>query len=121
MRKIIVNMITLECFNLGSLSLACTLMPCFQIPPCISKGCDIICCNAFLDVELECITSYDVTALYTSVPVGPVLQIIKNILEQDMTTAQNQDVSTTITQLEEFCLNNTYFLFQGQYYGQMKR
>ena len=33
--------------------------------------------------EGECITSYDVTALFTSVPVPSVLEIIKNKLEQD--------------------------------------
>ena len=33
----------------------------------------------------ECLSSYDVTALFTSVPVEPALGIIKNLLEQDNT------------------------------------
>ena len=31
----------------------------------------------------ECLNSYDVTALFTSVPIDAVLNIIKNLLEQD--------------------------------------
>ena len=33
--------------------------------------------------ERECITSYDVTALFTSIPVPSALDIIKRKLEQD--------------------------------------
>ena len=33
--------------------------------------------------EGECITSYDVTALFTAVPVPSAIEIIKNRLEQD--------------------------------------
>ena len=33
----------------------------------------------------EFLSSYDVTALFTSVPIDPVLNIIKNMLEQDDT------------------------------------
>ena len=33
----------------------------------------------------ECLSSYDVTALFTSVPVDPALDIIKGLLEQDHT------------------------------------
>ena len=31
----------------------------------------------------DCLTSYDVTALFTSVPIDPVLNIIKDLLEKD--------------------------------------
>ena len=30
-----------------------------------------------------CLTSYDVTALFTSVPIHPALKIIKDLLEKD--------------------------------------
>ena len=33
----------------------------------------------------ECLTSYDVSAVFTSVPVDPALNIIKNLLEKDHT------------------------------------
>ena len=56
----------------------------------------------------ECIISYDVTALFTSVPVEPVIQIIMNKLEWD-TVLQQRTIMTLhhIIQLLELCLNNT--------------
>ena len=33
----------------------------------------------------ECLCSYDVTALFTSMPEDPALRIIKELLEQDTT------------------------------------
>ena len=69
----------------------------------------------------EWITSYDVTAIFTSVPVGPSIQIIKNRLGQD-TQIQHRIVIFVqhILQLLEFCPQNTYFLFHGWYYEQME-
>ena len=62
--------------------------------------------------EGECITSYDITASFTSVPVSSVLEIMKNKLEQD-TDLPNRSKMTAdnIIELLGFCLNNTYFLF----------
>ena len=62
----------------------------------------------------ECLCSYDMTALFTSVPVDPGLNIIKGLLEHD-TALHNKTVllvQSTI-QLLGFCLHNTYFSFQG--------
>ena len=65
----------------------------------------------------EIITSYDVKALFTSVPVQPSIQIVKHRLQQDNTLPQRTSMSTPqITSLLEFCLIHTYFLFQGKYY-----
>ena len=71
--------------------------------------------------EGECITSHDVTALFTSIPVSFALEIIRSKLEQDadlpswtIMTADN------IIELLGFCLNNTYFLFQDVVYEQTK-
>ena len=71
--------------------------------------------------EGECITSYDVTAVSTSVPVPSALEIIKNRLEQD-TDLPNRSIMTAdnIIELLGFCLNNTYFLFQDVFYEQTK-
>ena len=71
--------------------------------------------------EGECITSYDVTALFTSVPVPSALEIIKKKLEQD-TDLPNRSIMTAdnIIELVGFCLNNTCFLFQDQFYVQTK-
>ena len=67
----------------------------------------------------ETITSYDVKVLFTSVPVQPAIQIVKQRLQQDTTLPQRTSMSIAqITSLLEFCLTHTYFLFQGKYYQQ---
>ena len=67
----------------------------------------------------EIITSYDVKAIFTSVPVQPAFQIVKQRLQQDTTLPQRTSMSIAqITSLLEFCLTHTYFLFQGKYYQQ---
>ena len=69
----------------------------------------------------ESITSYDVKALFTSVPVHPSIQIVKHRLQQDTTLPQRTSMSTPqIISLLEFCLTHTYFLFQGKYYEQVQ-
>ena len=58
-------------------------------------------------------------ALFTSVPVQPAIQIVKQRLQQDTTLPQRTSMSICqITSLLEFCLTQTYFLFQGKYYQQ---
>ena len=69
----------------------------------------------------EIITSYDVKALFISVPVQPSIQIVKQRLQQDNTLPQRTSMSIPkITSLLEFCLTHTYFLFQGKYYEQVQ-
>ena len=76
------------------------------------------------DVRLkqeECIISYDVTALFTSVPIQPVLNIIEQKLSNDKDLQQRTTMSIKhIIRLLEFCLRSTYFVFQGQYYEQVE-
>ena len=69
----------------------------------------------------ECLSSYDVSALFTSVPVDPALNIIKDLLEKDLTLKERtvMEVSDIILLLE-FCLMNTYFSFQDQFYEQVE-
>ena len=76
------------------------------------------------DVRLrqgECIISYDVTALFTSVPIQPVLNIIQQRLtkEQDLQKRTSMTIKQIISLLE-FHLNSTNFVFQGQYYQQVE-
>ena len=67
----------------------------------------------------EIITSYDVKALFTSVPVQPAIQIVKQRLHRTPHSPQRTSMSIAqITSLLEFCLTQTYFLFQGKYYQQ---
>ena len=69
----------------------------------------------------ECIISYDVSALFTSIPVKSALYIIKKKLEQDKELQNKTSMSiNNIMLLLEFSLCNTYFLFQGQFYEQTK-
>ena len=69
----------------------------------------------------ECITSYDVTALFTSIPVPSTLDIIRSKLEQDADLSNRTSMSAdNIIELLSFCLNNTYFVFQEEFYEQTR-
>ena len=69
----------------------------------------------------ECLCSYDVTALFTSVPVDPALNIIKELLEQDTTLWDVTALSVqNIIELLGFCLHNTYFSFQNKFHEQVE-
>ena len=69
----------------------------------------------------ECLSSYDVSALFTSVPIDPALNIIKDLLEKDNTLKERTFMEVRdIILLLEFCLKNTYFSFQGQFYEQVE-
>ena len=69
----------------------------------------------------ECLSFYDVTALFTSVPVDPALGIIKDLMENDNTLKERTVLPVKdIILLLEFCLKNTYFSFQGQFYEQVE-
>ena len=58
--------------------------------------------------EGECITSYDVTASFTAVPVASAIDIIKNWLEQDTELPSRTIMSANTTiELLGFCLSNT--------------
>ena len=69
----------------------------------------------------ECLSSYDVSALFTSVPIDPALNIIKDLLDKDTTLKETTVMEVgDIILLLEFCLKNTYFSFQGQFYEQVE-
>ena len=62
----------------------------------------------------QCMMSYDVKALFTSVPTTKAITIIKQLLEQDQELQQRTSLSIeNILSLLEFCINSTYFSFQG--------
>ena len=63
----------------------------------------------------ECLCSYNVTTLFTSVPIDPALIIIKDLLEQDDTLWDRTVLSVQNTiELLGFCLHNTYFSFHNK-------
>ena len=69
----------------------------------------------------ECLSSYDVSVLLTSVPVDPTLTIIKDLLEKDPTLKKRTVMSVgDIVLLLEFCLKKTSFSFQDQFYEQVE-
>ena len=69
----------------------------------------------------ECLSSYDMSALFTSVPIDPALNIIKDLLDKDTTLKERTVMEVgDIILLLEFCLKNTYFSFQGQFYEQIE-
>ena len=65
--------------------------------------------------------SFDVKALFTSVPIQPAIQIIKKLLEKDQDLKQRTSLSVDhIVSLLEFCLRSTYFTFKGKFYEQQE-
>ena len=69
----------------------------------------------------ECLSSYDVSALFTSVPIDPALKIIKDLLVKDPALKDRTVMGIDdIIILLGFCLKNTYFSFQGQFFEQVE-
>ena len=67
----------------------------------------------------ECLVSYDVTALFTSVPVEECLSIIKDLLSADDTLESRTDLNPQqVTDLLEICLKTTYFVYDEKFYIQ---
>ena len=67
----------------------------------------------------ECLSSYDVITLFTTIPIDPTLAIIKGLLEQDDSLCNRMVFSVQdIIELLGFCLHNTYFSFQNKFYEQ---
>ena len=78
--------------------------------------------HSIQDVKLqddECMVSYDVEALFTSVPVKTAIAIIQKKLETDKDLHLRTSMSPKqIISLLEFYLTNTYFTYQGKFYEQ---
>ena len=69
----------------------------------------------------ECLSSYDVTSLFTSVPIDPALNVIKDLLEKDEKLNDRTVLLVqNIIELLGFCLHNTYFSFQNKFYEQVE-
>ena len=76
------------------------------------------------DIKLEedqCIMSYDVKALFTSVLIQPAIDVIRKRLEEDKELQERTNMSAQhIVSLLEFCLRSTYFTFQDRLYEQQE-
>jgi len=64
--------------------------------------------------------SFDVVNLFTSVPIGEALAVLRRRLEED--GSLNERTSMTIDQiveLTEYCVRNTYFQYKDEYFKQV--
>ena len=67
----------------------------------------------------ETLVSFDVTALFTSVPTDEAIKVIKERLECDPTLRERTNLDPQdIVQLLDVVLNTTYFQFRGEVYQQ---
>ena len=61
----------------------------------------------------ECLSSYDVASLFTSVPIDPALNIIRDLLEKDEKLNERTVLSVqNVMELLGFCLHKTYSPFK---------
>ena len=64
--------------------------------------------------------SYDVSALFTSVPVDKALILIRKKLKEDTTLSERTPLAPEdIANLLELCLKCTYFQYEGEFYLQI--
>ena len=69
----------------------------------------------------ECLVSFDVKALFTSIPIKSAIQVIKKLLEKYQELKQRTSMSVDhIISLLEFCLGSTYFTLKGRFYEQQE-
>ena len=79
------------------------------------------CEKLYAGVRSGASVSYDITALLSSVSVDQALGIIKDLLERDNTLKERTVLPVKdIILLLEFCLKNTYFSFNGQFYEEVE-
>ena len=65
------------------------------------------------------IISYDVSALFTSIPIPKAIEATNTLLQADNTLADRTPLSIKqILDLLEFCLGSTYFVYDGTFYRQ---
>ena len=68
----------------------------------------------------EVMVSFDVTSLFTSIPVDLALNITKDKLERDRQLSIRTNISiSNILRLLEFVLKNSYFTYKNDYYKQI--
>ena len=69
----------------------------------------------------EVMVSYDVRALFTSVPMQPALEVIEKLLKEDTGLQIKTSMPTKhIMDLLEFSLRSTYFTYRGKFYEQVE-
>ena len=67
----------------------------------------------------QVLVSFDVVSLFTNIPVDLAIKVATKRLRQDATLLQRTSLPVEdIIDLLSFCLNTTYFVFEGCYYQQ---
>ena len=91
-------------------------------PHHIQSTCDFVAKAKRLTLQPgECLSSYDVTSLFTSVPIDPAFNIIMELLEKNLKLNDRTVLlAQNIIELLRFCLHNTYFSFQNKFYEQVE-
>ena len=69
----------------------------------------------------EMLVSFDVSSLFTNIPIQEAVQVIKKKLKEDQSLPSRTSlIPERITELLEICLITTYFRFQGRFYEQQE-
>ena len=91
-----------------------------QSPHFIKNSTDFV--ETIKDLEVppgRKMVSYDVTTLFTSIPVDQTIKIVERRLIQDQHLSKRSELCIgQLLQLLTFCLNNTYFCYNGTFYKQ---
>jgi hypothetical protein len=86
-------------------------------PSFIKNSIDFV--NKIQDIKIEqheCMVSFDVTSLFTCVPVDEALKALRKKLEGDATLRDRSPHSVdTLLELVSLCLKNTYFQFEDKF------
>ena len=69
--------------------------------------------------EDEILVSFDVSSLFTNVPIDEAVQVIRDRLRRDETLVSRTTLSPDrVAELLETCLKSTYFCYGGEFYEQ---
>ena len=69
--------------------------------------------------EDEILVSFDVVSLFTNVPIGEAVDVIRELLRDDEDLVTRTPMSPDrIGELLELCLRSTYFSYNGEFYEQ---
>ena len=82
------------------------------------KNSPIFICNVKIE-NYEIMISFDVTSLYTNVPIKDTINIIKDLIEHDQEFSNKTKIPTSeFLDLVTLVLTKTWFLFNGKYLSQ---
>ena len=114
--------------SIGSISYPCAKYIAGILKPLVGKTSSFIKNSAdFVDKIKDCrveddeeLISFDVTALFTSVPVDKALVVIRDKLLNDDTLKERTSIPIDyLVKILELCLKCTYFVFRDEYYLQI--